>query len=89
MTEQSRSEDPSVQDPTRQDQTPPDQTQQDLGGPGAALGSGVENALTGEQPREDDEGKASTSLRTPRPAEPLELAGAGDGNRTRVISLED
>ncbi|HEV2886472.1 MAG TPA: hypothetical protein VGX49_06155 [Jatrophihabitans sp.] len=33
----------------------------DLGGPAAALGSGVEQALTGEQPTEDDEGSASSS----------------------------
>lgn len=33
----------------------------DLGGPASALGSGLENALTGEQPDEDDEGSASSS----------------------------
>ena len=58
MTEQSRSDDqPSEQDLTERRPGGAD----DLGGPAAALGSGVENALTGEQPREDDEGKASTS----------------------------
>ncbi|HST48122.1 hypothetical protein [Jatrophihabitans sp.] len=57
MTEQSRPEDrPSAEDPTERPGGA-----DDLGGPGAALGSGVENALTGEQPGEDDEGKASTS----------------------------
>lgn len=49
------------QDPTEQDPTERNAGAGDLGGPGAALGSGVEDALTGEQPREDDEGKASTS----------------------------
>ena len=33
----------------------------DLGGPASTLGGGVENALTGEQPTEDDEGSASSS----------------------------
>ncbi|HEX8306288.1 MAG TPA: hypothetical protein VF612_15535 [Jatrophihabitans sp.] len=33
----------------------------DLGGPASTLGSGVENALTGEQADEDDQGSASTS----------------------------
>jgi hypothetical protein len=33
----------------------------DLGGPASTLGGGVENALTGEQPTEDDEGAASSS----------------------------
>jgi len=33
----------------------------DLGGPASTLGGGVENALTGEQPDEDDEGSASSS----------------------------
>lgn len=33
----------------------------DLGGPASTLGAGVENALTGEQPDEDDQGNASTS----------------------------
>ena len=33
----------------------------DLGGPASTLGGGVENALTGEQPTEDDQGSASTS----------------------------
>jgi len=33
----------------------------DLGGPASTLGGGVENALTGEQPSEDDEGSASSS----------------------------
>jgi hypothetical protein len=33
----------------------------DLGGPASTLGGGVENALTGEQPNEDDQGSASTS----------------------------
>lgn len=56
MTEQDR---PSEQDPT--EHTGQDAGGPDLGGPGAALGSGVADALTGEQPREDDEGKASTS----------------------------
>ncbi|MBV9651150.1 MAG: hypothetical protein JO296_13570 [Pseudonocardiales bacterium] len=55
MTEQDR---PSEQDPKERDGQP---GTGDLGGPGAALGSGVEDTLTGEQPREDDEGKASTS----------------------------
>ena len=58
MTEQIPSEDqPSEADLTERRPGGAD----DLGGPGAALGSGVEDALTGEQPREDDEGKASTS----------------------------
>jgi hypothetical protein len=58
MTEQSRPEDrSSEQDLTERRPGGAD----DLGGPGAALGSGLEDALTGEQPREDDEGKASTS----------------------------
>ena len=33
----------------------------DLGGPASTLGGGVENALTGEQPNEDDQGSASSS----------------------------
>ena len=33
----------------------------DLGGPASTLGGGVENALTGEQATEDDQGSASTS----------------------------
>ena len=33
----------------------------DLGGPASTLGGGLENALTGEQPTEDDEGSASSS----------------------------
>ena len=33
----------------------------DLGGPASTLGGGVENALTGEQADEDDQGSASTS----------------------------
>ena len=33
----------------------------DLGGPAGTLGSGVEDALTGDQATEDDEGSASTS----------------------------
>jgi hypothetical protein len=33
----------------------------DLGGPASALGAGVENALTGEEATEDDQGSASTS----------------------------
>jgi hypothetical protein len=33
----------------------------DLGGPASTLGGGVENALTGEQANEDDEGSASSS----------------------------
>ncbi len=54
MTEQDR---PSEQDPTKRRPGGAD----DLGGPGAALGSGVEDALTGDEPSEDDEGRASTS----------------------------
>ncbi len=33
----------------------------DLGGPASTLGTGVEQALTGEQATEDDQGSASTS----------------------------
>lgn len=33
----------------------------DLGGPASTLGAGVEQALTGEQATEDDQGSASTS----------------------------
>ena len=33
----------------------------DLGGPASTLGAGVEQALTGEQAEEDDQGSASTS----------------------------
>jgi hypothetical protein len=33
----------------------------DLGGPASTLGGGVENALTGEQADEKDEGSASSS----------------------------
>jgi hypothetical protein len=33
----------------------------DLGGPASTLGGGVESALTGEQPTEDDQGSASAS----------------------------
>ena len=33
----------------------------DLGGPASTLGGGVENALTGEQPTEADQGSASSS----------------------------
>jgi hypothetical protein len=33
----------------------------DLGGPASTLGAGVEQALTGEQATEDDQGNASTS----------------------------
>jgi hypothetical protein len=33
----------------------------DLGGPAGTLGGGVEEALTGDQANEDDEGSASSS----------------------------
>lgn len=33
----------------------------DLGGPASTLGGGVEEALTGDQANEDDEGSASSS----------------------------
>ena len=33
----------------------------DLGGPASTMGAGVEQALTGEQADEDDQGSASTS----------------------------
>jgi hypothetical protein len=66
MTEQQprpdAAQDPTGQDPTGQDPAGQDPTgADDLGGPAAALGTGVEEALTGTQPTEDDEGGASSS----------------------------
>ena len=57
MTEQQ----PRSEDPARDEQDPAVAGSDDLGGPAAALGAGVEEALTGTQPREDDEGDASSS----------------------------
>lgn len=63
MTEQQhQSEEPARDRPSEQDRTEgrPGATG-DLGGPAAALGAGVEEALTGTQASEDDEGEASSS----------------------------
>lgn len=64
--------DPQQSTPDTQDdeQARPSQSEQpvresggpdDLGGPASTLGAGVEQALTGEQATEDDQGSASTS----------------------------
>lgn len=58
MTEQQR----TAEDPA---EAGPDTAERDgagdVGGPAAALGTGVEEALTGTEPREEDEGGASSS----------------------------
>jgi hypothetical protein len=63
MTEQQHpaTDNPSQDRPSEQDLTQRPGGTDDLGGPAAALGTGVEEALTGTQPTEDDEGGAASS----------------------------
>ena len=63
MTDPQQSQPDSVEDQPAEQDVPERRPggSDDLGGPAATLGGGVENALTGEQADEDDQGHASTS----------------------------
>jgi hypothetical protein len=60
MTEQQRTPADPAQDGADSEGRHPGSSD-DLGGPASALGTGVEEALTGTEAREDDEGGAASS----------------------------